>query len=143
MDNETLITLTADIASAYVANNRVASDDVGKLVQDIHQALSSLGEEQQQEPEKPEPAVSVRASVKNDHLVCLACGKKNKTLKRHLQTAHGLTPQEYRELYGLKKDYPMTSPEYSKRRGEMAKAAGLGAKKGERRGGRKSSKNGS
>lgn len=131
MDNETLITLTADITGAYVANNRVASDEVGKLVQDIHQAISSLGEEQE-EPVKPEPAVSVRSSIKPDYLVCLECGARQKILKRHLRVAHDLSPDEYRERFGLRSDYPLTAPEYSKRRGEMAKAAGLGRKKGEK-----------
>ncbi len=140
MENQDLITFTADIASAYVANNQIESGDIGKLVRDIHRSLSSLGKEQQEEQVKPEPAVSVRSSVKPDYLTCLVCGKKQKTLKRHLKTAHGLDPQDYRDMYGLKKDYPLTGPEYSKRRGEMAKAIGLGAKKGEKRRGKSSKK---
>lgn len=140
MENEDLIALTADITSAFVSNNQIAADDVGKLVQDIHQALASLGEEPEEEAAAYEPAVSVRSSIKPDHLVCLECGSHQKTLKRHLRVAHDLTPGGYRERYGLRSDYPMTSPEYSARRGEMAKAIGLGRDSSVKRG-RKSSKN--
>jgi predicted transcriptional regulator len=125
MQNNDLIIYTADLAVAYVSNNEVAASGAPKLLDVIHQALASLGTEAE-EPNKIEPAVSVRASIEPDYLVCLACGAKQKTLKRHIGVAHGLTPQEYREQFGLRSDYPMTAPEYSKRRGEMARATGLG-----------------
>ena len=126
-----LISLTADIVSAHVANNSVAVGEVANLVQQVHAALVGLGDpNQDQGPAQDEikPAVSVRSSVKPDHLVCLVCGKKQKTLKRHLQNAHDMSPSDYRRTFGLKSDYPMTAPEYSQRRGEMARAAGLGRK---------------
>jgi predicted transcriptional regulator len=125
--NEQLINLTADIVSAHVANNNVSVNDVAGLVQQVHAALSGLGKAAEAPaPEGRKLAVSVRASVKPDYLVCLECGKKQKTLKRHIQNAHGMTPAEYREAYGLKSDYPMVAPEYSARRGEMARSIGLG-----------------
>ena len=132
MDEEStnLIELTADIVSSHVTRNSVAIGDLPSLIQQVHQALASLGQPQQEpEREARAPAVSARASVKPDHLVCLECGKKQKTLKRHIQNAHGMTPAEYRQAYGLKKDYPMVAPAYSERRSEMAKSIGLGRKR--------------
>lgn len=134
MENEDLVALTTDIASSYVASNQIAAGDVGKLVKSIHQALASLGDDPEQSAATYEPAVSVRSSIKHDHLVCLECGVHQKTLKRHLQSAHGLSPAEYRQRYGLRSDYPLTAPAYSERRSAMAKAIGLGV------GGRKSAK---
>lgn len=136
MATQDLVTHTADIVAAYVSSNTIAANDVPRLVQDIHQALASLRQDQQ-EPEKREPAVSVRSSVKPDHLVCLVCGAKQKTLKRHLMTSHDLTPQDYRREFGLPDSYPLTSPEYSERRRGMAMSFGLGRKKGEKPGPRK------
>lgn len=133
MENEDLITFTADIVSAYVANNRIAAEDVGKLVEDVHQALSSVGQQQANE-EAPEPVVSVRSSVKKDHLVCLACGKKMKMLKRHLGTEHDMTPQEYRDTYNLSQDYPLVAPDYAEKRRDLAVKIGLGRKPGQKRG---------
>ena len=128
-DQDQLITLTADIVSAHVGNNNVAIGDVATLVEKVHAALTALGASPAApEPEAKVPAVSVRASVKPDYLVCLECGKKQKTLRRHLQTAHGLTPEQYRNEYGLPKSYPMTSSAYSTSRREMAKSIGLGRK---------------
>lgn len=139
MQNEDLISLTSDIVAAHVSNNRIDVNDVAALVTSVHQALASLGQQQADQPqqEAKTPAVSIRASVKPDYLVCLECGAKQKTLKRHLQSAHNLSPQDYREQYGLKPDYPLTAPEYSARRSGMAKAAGLGRKPGQKRGGRR------
>lgn len=135
MENETLITLTADIVAAHVANNTVAVGDMGSLVQQVHAALSQLGKSAEPAPAQKDPRVSVRASVKPDYIVCMECGKKQKTLRRHLQTAHGMTPQHYRADYGLPDSYPMTAPNYSERRREMAKSIGLGRKPGAKRGG--------
>ena len=137
-DNETaemLITLTSDIVAAHVSNNRVDVADVPTLITSIHQALSGLGGAAAEAP--PEPAVSIRSSVKKDHLVCLEDGKKMKMLKRHLMTEHGLTPDEYRERWGLGADYPMVAPDYAETRRALAKKIGLGRKPGQKRGRRK------
>lgn len=126
-NNINLIELTSDIVSSHVTNSHVAVGDLPNLIQQVHQALSGLGQEQA-EPERAKrtPAVSARASVKQDYLVCLECGKKQKTMKRHLQNAHRLTPVEYRSEFGLAADYPMVAPAYSARRSEMARSIGLG-----------------
>ena len=134
--SETLITLTSDIVAAHVSNNSVGVDDVPALIQNVYGALASLGVAPQVEA-KPEPAVSVRSSIKNDHIVCLEDGKKMKMLKRHLMTDHGLTPAEYRARWGLPADYPMVAPDYAEKRRALAKEIGLGRKPGQRRGRRK------
>jgi predicted transcriptional regulator len=134
--SETLITLTSDIVAAHVSNNNVGVDEVPALIQNVYGALASLGAAPQVEA-KPEPAVSVRSSVKNDHIVCLEDGKKMKMLKRHLMTDHGLTPAEYRARWGLPADYPMVAPDYAEKRRALAKEIGLGRKPGQRRGRRK------
>lgn len=139
MENEDLIILTADITSAYVASNKVGAESVGKLVTDIHQALASL-EQQPAESETLEPVVSVRASVKKDHLVCLACGKKMKMLKRHLATEHDMSPAEYREAYNLSGDYPLVASDYAETRRELAKKIGLGKDPNQQRGRKASGK---
>jgi predicted transcriptional regulator len=131
--NETLITLTSDIVAAHVSNNDVTVDDVSALIRNVYGALSGLGSAPVAE-EKPEPAVSIRSSVKNDHLVCLEDGKKMKMLKRHLMTDHGMTPAEYRSRWGLGTDYPMVAPDYAEKRRVLAKQIGLGRKPGQRRG---------
>ena len=126
MTNEQLVELTADIVSAHVANNTVSVSDVANLVQRVHEALASLGAPAAEPQQDKVPVVSIRSSIKPDHLVCMECGRKQKTLKRHLQNAHGMTPDQYRADYGLPRDYPMVAPDYSKRRSEMAQAIGLG-----------------
>jgi predicted transcriptional regulator len=124
-----LIELTADIVSAHVSNNTVSLSDVARLVQQVHEALSGLGQAPAApEPQKKEPVVSVRASVKPDYIVCMECGKRQRTLKRHLQSAHGMSPDQYRQDYGLPNTYPMVAPEYAERRRELAKAIGLGSR---------------
>jgi predicted transcriptional regulator len=117
--------LTTDIVVAYVTRNTIAPADLGDLIGAVARALGALGREQP-EPAKPEPAVPVRRSIHDDHLVCLVCGKQQKTLRRHLDVAHQLTPKAYRERFGLKSDYPMAAPGYSRQRSEMAKRVGLG-----------------
>ena len=134
--SETLITLTSDIVAAHVSNNSVSVDDVPALIQNIYGALAGLGVTPPVEA-KPEPAVSIRASVKNDHIVCLEDGKKMKMLKRHLMTDHGLTPAEYRTRWNLPADYPMVAPDYAEKRRTLAKEIGLGRKPGQQRGRRK------
>ena len=137
IDNaEMLITLTSDIVTAHVSNNNVDVDALPSLIENVYGALAGLGT-QQAEEEAPEPAVSVRASVKPDHIVCLEDGKKMKMLKRHLMTDHGMTPQEYRERWNLPADYPMVAPNYAETRRELAKKIGLGRKPGQKRGRKK------
>ena len=111
--------LTAEIVSAYVSNNRIAPSELAGLITSDAGQLSRLGAEPEQSPEeKSEPVVSVRRSIRPDHLVCLVCGKPQKMLKRHLAVQHQLTPAEYRERFGLKPDYPMVAPNYAKQRRE-------------------------
>ncbi|HEV2078665.1 MAG TPA: MucR family transcriptional regulator [Allosphingosinicella sp.] len=131
MEKEELITLTADIVSAHVASNQVSVNDVPTLVQKVFEALSSLGTPATDEPVEKTPVVSVRASVRPDYIVCMECGKKQRTLKRHLMSAHNMTPAEYRKDYGLPDSYPMTAPNYSEQRRSMAHSIGLGRKKAE------------
>lgn len=128
---ETLITLTADIVSAHVSNNSVAVSDLPLLIQSVHGALEALDDANAPE-EKPEPAVSIRSSIKPDYIVCLEDGKKLKMLKRHLMTHYGMTPDEYRQKWGLPADYPMVSPNYAEQRRKLAKKIGLGRKRGSR-----------
>ena len=135
--NEGLISYTSDIVSSYVANNSLGSDQVSALIADVFSALSSLGQPAAAPEARPEPAVSVRSSVKKDHIVCLEDGKKMKMLKRHLMTDHGMTPDEYRARWGLPSDYPMVAPDYADKRRDLAKKIGLGRKPGQRRGRRK------
>ncbi|WP_121120112.1 MucR family transcriptional regulator [Croceibacterium ferulae] len=130
---ETLIALTSDIVAAHVTNNTVHVADVPTLIQNVFGALQGLGAS---EPvaERPEPAVSIRASVKPDYLVCLEDGKKMKMLKRYLMTQYGMTPDQYRQRWNLPSDYPMVAPEYAEKRRSLAKSSGLGRKPGERPG---------
>ena len=130
--NETLITLTADIVSAHVSNNSVAVNDLPLLIQNVHNALTGLGGRVEEPEVKQEPAVSVRASVKPDYIVCLEDGKKLKMLKRHLMTHYQMTPDEYRQKWGLNADYPMVAPNYAEQRRTLAKAIGLGTKRRKR-----------
>jgi predicted transcriptional regulator len=134
---ETLITLTSDIVAAHVSNNNVAVEDVPLLIQNVYSALANVDGPAAVEETRPEPAVSVRSSVKKDHLVCLEDGKKMKMLKRHLMTDHGLTPDEYRARWNLPADYPMVAPDYAETRRDLAKKIGLGRKPGQKRGRRK------
>lgn len=129
-NNEQLITLTADIVSAHVLNNSVAVGDVANLVSQVYGALSGLGAKgPASKADAKVPVVSIRASIKPEYLVCMECGKKQKTLRRHLQTAHGMTPDQYRKDYGLPEAYPMTASVYSETRRAMAKSIGLGRKR--------------
>ncbi len=134
---EMLITLTSDIVAAHVSNNTVGVEDVSTLITNVYGALAGLGGSTPVEEARPEPAVTVRASVKRDHLVCLEDGKKMKMLKRHLMTEHGMTPDEYRQRWGLGSDYPMVAPEYAETRRDLAVKIGLGRKPGQKRGRKK------
>jgi len=135
--NEMLITLTSDIVAAHVSNNSVSVDDVSTLIGNVYGALAGLGQTVVVEDKMPEPAVSVRASIKPDYIVCLEDGKKLKMLKRHLMTHYSLTPDQYRARWNLPADYPMVAPNYAEKRRELAKKIGLGRKPGVKRGRKK------
>ena len=123
---DTLLTLTADIVAAHVSNNSVAVNDLPQLIQNVHSALTGISGSRAAPEARPEPKVSIRASIKPDYIVCLEDGKKQKMLKRHLMTNHGMTPDEYRQKWGLGADYPMVAPNYAAQRSKLAKAIGLG-----------------
>lgn len=131
---ETLITLTSDIVAAHVSNNSVAVGDLPVLITNVYSALAGLSVETPEEEPLPEPAVSIRTSVKNDHIVCLEDGKKLKMLKRHLATRYNMTPEQYRARWNLPADYPMVAPAYAEKRRELAKKIGLGRKPTAKRG---------
>lgn len=130
MDNESIITLTADVASAYLSNNQVTPDDVPAIIKAVYEALSSAGKPVEVVEEKREPAVSIRSSIKPDGITCLECGQKMKMLKRHLTTDHGLSPAEYKARWNLNADYPLVAPDYAAKRAELALKIGLGRKPG-------------
>ena len=132
--NEMLITLTSDIVAAHVSNNSVSVEDVPSLISNVYGALAGLGQAAPVEEKALEPAVSVRASVKPDYLVCLEDGKKLKMLKRHLMTHYNMTPEQYRARWNLPADYPMVAPNYAEKRRDLAKKIGLGCKPGQKRG---------
>ena len=122
-----LLELTTEIVAAHVGNNTVAPDDLPQLIQDIYKTLSAVGNSQAA-AEKPRPAVPVKKSIFPDYIICLEDGKKLKMLKRHLKTAYNMSPEEYRERWGLLPDYPMVAPNYAKHRSNLAKKIGLGTK---------------
>jgi len=131
--NETLLTLTADIIAAHVQNNKLATSELPGAISSVYSALSGLGTPAAAPAEEaPTPAVSVRSSVKTDAITCLDCGKKQKTLKRHLATAHGLTPDQYRTKWNLPQSYPMVAADYAALRADLAKKIGLGRKPGQK-----------
>ena len=126
-DSKELIAWTADIVASHVQNNSVAIGDLPQLIKTVHESLAGLSGDSP--AEKPQPAVSVRRSVTPDYIVCLEDGRKLKMLKRHLATAYGMTPEDYREKWGLPADYPMVAPNYAKQRSSLAKKIGLGKRR--------------
>jgi predicted transcriptional regulator len=123
------IELTANIVSAYVSNNTVPSADIPNLISQVHAALKRVSGSQAAAPTEPlKPAVPVKRSVTPEHIVCLEDGHKFKSLKRHLRTRYNMTPDQYREKWGLPPDYPMVAPNYSQTRSDFAKSIGLGRK---------------
>ena len=125
--HDELISLTSEVVAAYVSKNSVSTNDLPDLIGSVYGKLSSLSAPE--EPEvKQDPAVPIKRSVKNDAITCLECGKGQKMLKRHLASAHGLTPEEYRAKWHLPYDYPMTAPDYAEKRRSLAKQIGLGRK---------------
>lgn len=127
IDNAEIMELTAEIIASYVSNNAVASADLPGVIHDVYKTMVTLGTQAAQ-PERPKPAVSVKKSITPDYIVCLEDGKKLKMLKRHLKTSYNMSPEEYRERWGLSADYPMVAPNYAKHRSSLAKKIGLGTK---------------
>ncbi len=125
-----LVELTAEIISAYVSNNEVVASELPALIQDIHQALSRVTNNlPAPEREELRPAIPIKRSVTPDYIICLEDGQKFKSLKRHLRTHYNLTPEEYREKWGLPHDYPMVAPNYAAARSALAKKMGLGTRR--------------
>lgn len=129
--HQELVELTSDIVSAYVANNKVATGELPEMIAAVHAALRGLDEKKVTEPEKPVPMMPIKKTITPDYLISLEDGRRYKSLKRHL-SGRGLTPADYREKWGLAKDYPMVAPNYAKQRSELAKALGLGQQRRKR-----------
>ncbi len=130
-NNSALLQLTAEIVAAHASNNKVSLTELPQLIQSVYRSLGSVGAEPVEE--RPEPAVPVRKSVMPDFIICLEDGKKLKMLKRHLSTAYGMSPEDYRTRWGLPSDYPMVAPNYARHRSDLAKKIGLGTKPRKRR----------
>ena len=129
IDHSELLALTSEIVAAHVSNNAVASTDLPNLIETVFSTLSGLGQPEPEPEVELKPAVPIKKSVTDDHIVCLEDGKKLKMLKRHLKTAYNMTPEEYRAKWGLPADYPMVAPSYAQKRQQLAKKIGLGRKK--------------
>jgi predicted transcriptional regulator len=128
LDRGRLLKLTSEVVAAYVSSHRVAPTELEVIIGSVAGSLAEVGNRPEPTPARPEPAVPVRRSLGRDHLICLACGKKLKTLKRHLAVLHQLTPDEYRDRFGLKSDYPLVAPSYAALRSEFARRTWLGRK---------------
>lgn len=129
--NDLLAELTADVVSAYVSNNPVPSSELPGLIAEVHASLGkTINGAAEEVQEKPRPAVNPKRSVTEDYIVCLEDGQKFKSLKRHLMSHYGMTPEEYREKWGLAADYPMVAPAYAAQRSRLAREMGLGRKRG-------------
>ena len=133
-DTTNYIGLTAEIVSAYVSNNTVASTDIPALINQVHTALLRVNSGEGQSPSEPlKPAVPIKKSINPDFIVCLDDGKKFKSLKRHLRTQYNMTPEQYRDKWSLPADYPMVAPNYAAARSQLAKQMGLGQQRRRRR----------
>ena len=124
-----LLALTTEIVSAHLSNNTIPANEIPALIERVYKTMSGLGDDTRPTPsniERPQPAVPIRKSVMPDYIICLEDGKKLKMLKRHLKTAYGMTPEQYRDRWGLPADYPMVAPNYAKTRSKLAKDIGLG-----------------
>jgi predicted transcriptional regulator len=132
--SSSFIQLTADIVSAYVSNNTVQANDIPSLINQVHTALQRVSSRQDERSSEPlKPAIPVKKSITPDFLICLEDGKKFKSLKRHLRTQYGLTPEQYREKWDLPLDYPMVAPNYAQARSQLAKQMGLGSQRSRRK----------
>ncbi len=122
-----LVTMTAEIVSAYVSANEISAQELPGLIRTIHSALGEVAEARQHANEPAqEPAVAIKKSITPEYIICLEDGKKFKSLKRHLRTRYGMTPEDYRAKWNLPHDYPMVAPNYAKERSNLAKRMGLG-----------------
>jgi predicted transcriptional regulator len=126
--NSDLLALTTEIVAAHVSNNTVAVGDLPQLINQVYNSLAHIGTVPATPAERPQPAVPIRKSVHPDYIICLEDGKKLKMLKRHLKTAYNMTPEAYRERWGLSADYPMVAPNYARQRSRLAKEIGLGTR---------------
>lgn len=131
-NREELLSLTVDVVSSHVSNNTVPVAEVSTLIEQVFGTLSKLSEPEVEETPRPEPAVPVRRSVAPDYIVCLEDGKKLKMLKRHLKSQYNMSPEDYRERWGLPMDYPMVAPNYAEQRRSLAKKIGLGTSRKKR-----------
>ncbi len=133
-DNSPFIGLTANIVSAYVSNNSVAAADIPALINQVHAALQRVSTGKGEASGEPlKPAVTIKKSITPEHIICLEDGKKFKSLKRHLRTQYNMTPEQYREKWGLPPDYPMVAPNYAAARSQLAKQMGLGQQRRRRK----------
>ncbi|MCF8467645.1 MAG: MucR family transcriptional regulator [Sneathiella sp.] len=123
-----LLALTTDIVTSHLSRNAVGSGEISTLIRDVYSTLSTVGDAAA-ELDKPEPVVPIRKSIHPDYLICLEDGKKLKMLKRHLKTSYDMTPEDYRERWGLPADYPMVAPNYAEQRRSLAKKIGLGTRR--------------
>jgi predicted transcriptional regulator len=127
-EKKDLLSLTTEIVAAHVSNNTVAVSDLRPLIEQVYKTLQTVDQQEEQKSERPTPAVPIKKSVQPDYIICLEDGKKLKMLKRHLKTAYNMTPDEYRERWGLPADYPMVAPNYARQRSNLAKQIGLGTR---------------
>lgn len=125
---EDLLALTTEIVSAFVSNNTVSASEIPAIIEQVFKTLSNVDGTASASADRPQPAVPIKRSVMPDYIICLEDGKKLKMLKRHLKTAYNMTPEQYRERWGLPADYPMVAPNYAQRRSKLAKDIGLGTK---------------
>ncbi|MEM7522910.1 MAG: MucR family transcriptional regulator [Pseudomonadota bacterium] len=128
LDRSELLALTSEIVSSHVSNNPVSQADLSAMIESVFGTLESLGAPAEEPVEELKPAVSIKKSVQDEFIVCLEDGKQLKMLKRHLMTAYGMTPDDYRQRWSLPSDYPMVAPAYARKRQELAKKIGLGRK---------------
>lgn len=127
--NPEVLMYTTEIVSSFVANNTLNTSDLTNLIQQVYKTLTDLNDDKGSLfADRPQPAVPIKKSIQPDYIVCLEDGKKLKMLKRHLKSAYGMTPDDYRERWGLPSDYPMVAPNYAKRRSDLAKDIGLGTR---------------
>lgn len=127
-NREDLLGLTTEIVAAYLSNNTVTPNEIPNVIEQVYRTLSNVTTDSGVSADRPQPAVPIKKSVNPDYIVCLEDGKKLKMLKRHLKTAYKMTPEEYRDRWGLPADYPMVAPNYAKQRSKLAKDIGLGTR---------------
>ena len=127
-NKEEILVLTTEIVSAYVSNNSMGTGELPALIEQVYKTLSGVDSQSSALADRPQPAVPIKKSVTPDYIICLEDGKQLKMLKRHLKTAYGMSPEEYRERWGLPADYPMVAPNYAAQRSKLAKEIGLGTR---------------